>query len=300
MYLYFHSPHIGRTPNLTNDLNDVYKEENDNDNNGKKLQWDTTISQYILYYLYSVISKSVNTNLFIYKILFNYVSNWSETILFLLYAFFGSIIMYILGIISTIVLFITSISEIPKLFSDRTPVNNYNTEKSKIDVIWSINSLQFINPYRLFVVWLFGVGYSFSFLFMALFIFLFTIFIPLSLTGKISKYFLSIKDNLSFLFENTKEQSNEKDASQKPSNFEKVTINLSSDINYFTYLSKFLYRNKNYIFYITIVYLLLDITLAYTTSKQLIAFLIFVFILWLLNAFHYSIGVDDIEVLKKV
>lgn len=293
MYLYFNSPHIGRTPNLTEDLNGLYQ-ENDND---KKLQWDTTISQYILYYLYSVISKSVNTNLFIYKMLFNYVSNWSETILFLLYAFFGSIIMYTLGIISTIVLFITSVSEIPKLFSDRTPVQNHSEGVRKIDVKWSINSLQFINPYRLFVVWLFGLGYSTLFLFLSFFIFLFTLFIPLSLTGKVSKYFLSIKDNISFLFENTKDQDGEKNKLPK-SNFAKVNINLSNDINYFTYLSKFLYRNKNYIFYITIVYFLLDITIAYTTSKQLITFLIFIFIIWLLNAFHYSIDVDNMEILK--
>ena len=293
MYLYFNSPHIGRTPNLTGDLNDIYK-QSDTDN---KLQWDTTISQYILYYLYSVISKSVNTNLFIYKLLFNYVSNWSETILFLLYAFFGSIIMYVLGIISTIVLFITSVSEIPKLFSDRTPVNKHDREHKKIDVKWSINSLQFINPYRLFVVWLFGLGYSSLFLFLSFFIFLFTIFIPLSLTGKVSKYFLSIKDGVSFLFENTTEQDNEKNKIPKSSNFAKVNINLSNDINYFTYLSSFLYRNKNYIFYIAIVYLLLDITTAYTTSKQLITFLIFVFIIWLLNAFHYSIDVDNMETL---
>jgi hypothetical protein len=293
MYLYFNSPHIGRTPNLTEDLNGLYQ-ENDND---KKLQWDTTISQYILYYLYSVISKSVNTNLFIYKMLFNYVSNWSETILFLLYAFFGSIIMYTLGIISTIVLFITSVSEIPKLFSDRTPVQNHSEGVRKIDVKWSINSLQFINPYRLFVVWLFGLGYSTLFLFLSFFIFLFTLFIPLSLTGKVSKYFLSIKDNISFLFENTTDQDGEKNKLPK-SNFAKVNINLSNDINYFTYLSKFLYRNKNYIFYITIVYFLLDITIAYTTSKQLITFLIFIFIIWLLNAFHYSIDVDNMEILK--
>lgn len=293
MYLYFNSPHIGRTPNLTEDLNGLYQ-VNDND---KKLQWDTTISQYILYYLYSVISKSVNTNLFIYKMLINYVSNWSETILFLLYAFFGSIIMYTLGIISTIVLFITSVSEIPKLFSDRTPVQNHSEGVRKIDVKWSINSLQFINPYRLFVVWLFGLGYSTLFLFLSFFIFLFTLFIPLSLTGKVSKYFLSIKDNISFLFENTKDQDGEKNKLPK-SNFAKVNINLSNDINYFTYLSKFLYRNKNYIFYITIVYFLLDITIAYTTSKQLITFLIFIFIIWLLNAFHYSIDVDNMEILK--
>lgn len=293
MYLYFNSPHIGRTPNLTEDLNGLYQ-VNDND---KKLQWDTTISQYILYYLYSVISKSVNTNLFIYKMLFNYVSNWSETILFLLYAFFGSIIMYTLGIISTIVLFITSVSEIPKLFSDRTPVQNHSEGVRKIDVKWSINSLQFINPYRLFVVWLFGLGYSTLFLFLSFFIFLFTLFIPLSLTGKVSKYFLSIKDNISFLFENTTDQDGEKNKLPK-SNFAKVNINLSNDINYFTYLSKFLYRNKNYIFYITIVYFLLDITIAYTTSKQLITFLIFIFIIWLLNAFHYSIDVDNMEILK--
>lgn len=293
MYLYFNSPHIGRTPNLTEDLNGLYQ-VNDND---KKLQWDTTISQYILYYLYSVISKSVNTNLFIYKMLINYVSNWSETILFLLYAFFGSIIMYTLGIISTIVLFITSVSEIPKLFSDRTPVQNHSEGVRKIDVKWSINSLQFINPYRLFVVWLFGLGYSTLFLFSSFFIFLFTLFIPLSLTGKVSKYFLSIKDNISFLFENTTDQDGEKNKLPK-SNFAKVNINLSNDINYFTYLSKFLYRNKNYIFYITIVYFLLDITIAYTTSKQLITFLIFIFIIWLLNAFHYSIDVDNMEILK--
>ena len=295
MYLYFNSQHIGRTPNLTGDLNDIYK-QNDTDIDNK-LQWDTTISQYILYYLYSVISKSVNTNLFIYKMLFNYVSNWSETILFLLYAFFGSIIMYILGIISTIVLFITSISEIPKLFSDRTPVARHDGEHRKIDVKWSINSLQFINPYRLFVVWLFGLGYSSLFLFLSLFIFLFTIFIPLSLTGKVSKYFLSIKDGISFLFENTKNKEDEKNKLPKSSNFAKVNINLSNDINYFTYLSNFLYRNKNYIFYIAIVYLLLDITTAYTTSKQLITFLIFVFIIWLLNAFHYSIDIDNMETL---
>ena len=246
---------------------------------------------------------SINTNLFIYKMLFNYVSNWSETLLFLLYAFFGSIIMYVLGIISTIVLFITSVSEIPKLFSDRTPSNKYaNGEPRKIDVSWSVNSLQFINPYRLFVVWLFGMGYSFSFLFLALFIFLFTIFIPLSLTGKVSKYFLSIKDNISFLFENTNEnnENKEKDKTPKASNFAKVNINLSNDINYFTYLSNFLYRNKNCIFYIAIVYLLLDITTAYTTSKQLITFLIFVFIMWLLNVFHYSIDIDNIEILKEM
>jgi hypothetical protein len=196
-------------------------------------------------------------------------------------------------------LFITSVSEIPKLFSDRTPVQNHNEGVRKIDVKWSINSLQFINPYRLFVVWLFGLGYSTLFLFLSFFIFLFTLFIPLSLTGKVSKYFLSIKDNISFLFENTKDQDNEKNKLPK-SNFAKVNINLSNDINYFTYFSKFLYRNKNYIFYITIIYFLLDITIAYTTSKQLITFLIFIFIIWLLNAFHYSVDVDNMEILKAV
>ena len=39
MYLYFNSQHIGRTPNLTGDLNDIYK-QNDTDIDNK-LQWDT-------------------------------------------------------------------------------------------------------------------------------------------------------------------------------------------------------------------------------------------------------------------
>ena len=295
MYLYFNSPHIGRTPELNDDMNGIY---NDQDNT-KILHWDTTISQYIVYYLYSVISKSINTNLFVYKMIISWVSSWNETILFLIYAFFGSIIMYGLGIISTIVLLITSISEIPKLFSDRMPVRKYDiNQPRKIDIKWSVNSLQFINPYRLFVVWLFGVGYTFAFLFLSLFIFLFTLFIPLSLTGKVSKYFMSIKNDIHFRFDDIINKVNETNKSHK-SDFAKVNINLSNDINYFSYFSNFLYKNKNFIFYISIFYLLIDITLAYTSPIQLITFLIFIFIIWLLNAFNYSIDIDNIQLLKR-
>lgn len=298
LHSYFNSPHIGITPELNYDLNGIYKQSDDD---VKLLQWDTTISQYIVYYLYSVITKSVNTNLFIYKILVSYISTWNETILFLLYAFFGSIIMYIIGIISTVVIFITSISEIPKLFSDRTPTNNYNPDQGgKIDIKWSVNSLQFLNPFRWFVVWLFAMGYTTLFVFFAFFIFLFTLFIPMSLTGKVSKYFLSTKDNVPFHFNIPIDIENKKNRLSSDSKFAKVNIMLSKNINYFSYLSKFLYKNKNYIFYIAIFYVLLDITLAYTTSTQLITFLLFVLIIWLLNAFNYSIDINDIEILKKV
>jgi hypothetical protein len=207
--------------------------------------------------------------------------------------------MYGMGIISTIVLFITSISEIPKLFSDRIPKQKYNTgEARKIDIKWSVNSLQFLNPYRLFVVWLFGVGYTFIFLFLSLFVFLFTLFIPLSLTGKVSKYFISIKDNIPFHFYDANNKDTQ-DNNTRKSKFAKVNINLSNNMNYFKYFNKFLYKHKNYIFYIAIVYLLIDITLAYTTSIQLITFLIFIGIIWLLNAFNYSIDIDKIQVLKR-
>jgi hypothetical protein len=296
MSLYFNSPHIGRTPELNDDINSIY---NQSDNNTKILQWDTTISQYIVYYLYSVISKSVNTNLFIYKVIISYISSWNETILFLLYAFFGSFIIYGMGIVSTIVLFITSIGEIPKLFSDRMPEKKYNTgETEKIGIKWSVNSLQFLNPYRLFVVWLFGVGYTFTFLFLSLFIFLFTLFIPLSLTGKVSKYFISIKDNIPFRFYDTNDNDNDQ-SKLKPSKFAKVNIDLHTNMNYFTYFSNLLYKHKNYIFYIIIFYLLLDITLSYTTSIQLITFIVFIFIIWLLNAFNYSINIDKIQSLIR-
>jgi hypothetical protein len=298
LHSYFNSPHIGITPELNPDLNNIYKQT---ENDPKLLQWDTTISQYIVYYLYSVITKSVNTNLFIYKMMVSYISTWNETILFLLYAFFGSVIMYIMGIISTVVIFITSISELPKLFSDRTPVTNYNPdEHKKIDIKWSVNSLQFLNPFRWFVVWLFAMGYTTIFAFFAFFIFLFTLFIPISLTGKVSKYFLSTKDNIPFRFNNPMDTEDKKNNSSGHSNFEQVKINLSKNINYFSYLSNFLYRNKNYIFYIAIFYIILDITLAYTTSTQLITFLLFVAIIWLLNAFNYSIDIDNIEVLQKI
>jgi hypothetical protein len=298
MYSYFNSNHVGRTPELNTDLNNIYSEPG---NNTKLLQWDTTISHYIIYYLYSVISKSVNTNLFIYKLLISYISSWNETLLFLLYAFFGSIIMYITGIISTVVLFVTSISEIPKLFSDRIPVEKYDTNNhKKIGIKWSVNSLQFLNPYRLFVVWLFGVGYTFLFLFLSLFIFLFTLFIPLSLKCKVSKYFLSIKNNIPFQFYDTFDLNNEKINKSRNSDYVKVNIDLPDNMNYFSYLNKFLYRNKNYIFYIAIIYLIIDITLSYTTPIQLIAFLFFIGIIWLLNAFNYSVNINNIKILNKV
>ena len=299
MYQYFNSHHVGRTYDLNNDLNSIYIEPNENT---QLLQWDTTISHYIIYYLYSVISKSVNTNLFIYKTLISYISSWNETILFLLYAFFGSIIMFIIGIISTVVLFITSISEIPKLFSDRMPVNKPASDQynNKIGIKWSVNSIQFLNPFRLFVVWLFGIGYTILFLFLALFIFLFTLFIPLSLKCKVSKYFMSIKDNISFQFYDASDNGEDiGKTSKEKSNLVKVNINLSDNMNYFNYFSKFLYKNKNYIFYIAIVYLIIDITLAYKTPIQLAAFLIFVGIIWLLNVFNNSISINNIEILKK-
>jgi hypothetical protein len=144
------------------------------------------------------------------------------------------------------------------------------------------------------------MGYTTIFAFFAFFIFLFTLFIPISLTGKVSKYFLSTKDNIPFRFNNPMDTEDKKNNSSGHSNFEQVKINLSKNINYFSYLSNFLYRNKNYIFYIAIFYIILDITLAYTTSTQLITFLLFVAIIWLLNAFNYSIDIDNIEVLQKI
>jgi hypothetical protein len=173
-----------------------------------------------------------------------------------------------------------------------------NNDFHKIAIKWSVNSIQFLNPFRLFVVWLFLVGYTFLFLFLALFIFLFTLFIPLSLKCKVSKYFNSIKDNIPFRFYDTSDK--DELTKKQRSDYVKVNINLSNNMNYFTYLNKFLYRNKNYIFYITIVYLIIDITLSYTSPIQLAAFLIFIIIMWLLNVFNYSININNIELLKRV
>jgi len=289
MNKYFNSPHMGSIQPLNDDLNNIYKTTDDS---SKLLQWDTAISHYIIYYLFSVITKSVNTNLFVYKLFISYVSNWSENTLFLLYSFFGKFIMYGMAIISTIILFITSISEIPKLFSDRTPDKN---DKNKIK--WSINSLQFINPYRLFVVWLFGVGYTFLFLFLSLFIFIFTLFIPLSLKGMVSKYFTSIKNNIPFHFIESEQTIPIKD-STKTTNMTKVTIDVVHNINYFNYMNKFLYKNKNYIFYIAIGYLLLDISLSYKSPVQLVTFFIFLTIICLMGVFNYSIDISNIQHLQ--
>jgi len=296
LYSYFNSPHIGITPSLNADLNGIYKPDEPEQ---KLLQWDTTISEYIIYYIYSVISQSVNTNLYIYHKLISYLSDWNETTLFLIYTLFGYFIMYGMGIISTIVLLITSVSELPKLFSDRMPVQQYNDGGPvKIDIEWSVNSLQFINPFRLFVVWLFALAYSSLFLFFALFIFIFSIFIPLSLTGKISKYFLSTYNNTQFQYNSAQNNSIQKPNSNTP-HMTRVTINLSNNLNFFIFFSKFLYRNKNYIFYIAIIYVIMDITLAYTSPKQLITFLIFILIIWLLNAFNYSIDSNHKEILTQ-
>lgn len=293
LYSYFNAPHIGITPPLNADLNGIYKPD---ETGNQLLQWDTTISEYIIYYIYSVISQSVNTNLYIYHKLISYVSDWNETTLFLIYTLLGYFIMYGIGIISTIVLLITSVSEIPKLFSDRMPVKQYKEgEPVQIDIVWSVNSLQFINPFRLFVVWLFALAYSSVFLFFALFIFIFSIFIPLSLTGKISKYFLSTYNNTQFQYNSTQNNNNNQRASSTTPHMTPVTINLSNNFNFFIFFSKFLYRNKNYLFYIAIIYVIMDITLAYTSPKQLITFLIFILIIWLLNAFNYSIDSNHKE-----
>lgn len=296
LYSYFNSPHIGITPSLNSDLNGIYKPDEPSQ---QLLQWDTTISEYIIYYIYSVISQSVNTNLYIYHKLISYVSDWNETTLFLIYTLLGYFIMYGMGIISTIVLLITSVSELPKLFSDRMPVQQYNDGGPvKINIEWSVNSLQFINPFRLFVVWLFALAYSSLFLFFALFIFIFSIFIPLSLTGKISKYFLSTYNNRQFQYNSAQDNSIQKPNSNT-SHMTPVTINLSNNFNFFIFFSKFLYRNKNYLFYIAIIYVIMDITLAYTSPKQLITFLIFILIIWLLNAFNYSIDSNHKEILTQ-
>lgn len=295
LYSYFNTPHIGNTPSLNTDINGIYKPDGADE---KILQWDTTISEYIIYYIYSVISQSVNTNLFIYHKLISYVSDWNESTLFLIYTLLGYFIMYAMGIISTIVLLATSVSEIPKLFSDRMPIRQYSDgESPKINIEWSVNSLQFINPFRLFVVWLFALAYSVVFLFFALFIFIFSVFIPLSLTGKISKYFLSTYDKTQFQYNHT--QNNIQKPNPNTPQMSPVTINLSNNFNFFIFFSKFLYRNKNYIFYIAIIYVIMDITLAYTSSKQLITFLLFILIIWLLNAFNYSIDINHKETLTQ-
>jgi hypothetical protein len=295
LYSYFNSPHIGVTPPLNTDLNGIYKPDEPEQ---RLLQWDTTISEYIIYYIYSVMSQSVNTNLYIYHKLISYISDWNETTLFLIYTLLGYFIMYGMGIVSTIVLLITSVSEIPKLFSDRMPIQQYrDNESPKINIEWSVNSLQFINPFRLFVVWLFALAYSAVFLFFALFIFIFSVFIPLSLTGKISKYFLSTYDKTQFQY-NDIQNSNQKSSPNTPQ-MTPVTINLSNNFNFFIFFSKFLYRNKNYLFYIAIIYVIMDITLAYTSPKQLITFLIFILIIWLLNAFNYSVDSSHKEILTQ-
>jgi len=297
LYSYFNSPHLGVTPQLNPDLNGIYKQD---ETEQGLLQWDTTISEYIIYYIYSVISQSVNTNLYIYHKLISYISNWNEGTLFLIYTFLGYFIVYGMGIISTIVLLITSISEIPKLFSDRMPIRKYNDNESpKINIEWSVNSLQFINPFRLFVVWLFALCYTAIFLFFALFIFVFSIFVPLSLTGKISKYFLSTYDKTPFQYNSTRDNNQKTNPNPNTPQMVPVAINLSNNFNFFLYFSKFLYTNKNYLFYIAIIYIIMDITLAYTSPKQIITFLIFVFIIWLLNAFNYSIDRNHKEILTQ-
>ena len=49
----------------------------------------------------------------------------------------------------------------------------------------------------------------------------------------------------------------------------------------------------------TIIYVIMDITLAYTSPKQLITFLIFILIIWLLNAFNYSVDNSHKEILSQ-
>jgi hypothetical protein len=175
LYNYFTSPPYNpNIPSMEPDIKNIYTAKSTSANQADiKYNWDTSISHYLAYYIYSVVSESVNTNLFLYHLFFSYFSKWNETYLFLLYSIFGTIIMYCMVIISTIVLFVTSITEIPKLFSDRRVVDDFSNDSDypPLTVEWSVNSLQFVNPFRLFVVWLFACGYSVVFLFVSLFIF---------------------------------------------------------------------------------------------------------------------------------
>ena len=297
LYNYFTlPPYNTNVPNMQPDIKSIYTGDD------IKYNWDTTISHYIAYYTYSVISESVNTNLFLYHTFFSYFGKWNETYLFLLYSIFGTVIMYIMIIISTIVLFVTSISEIPKLFSDRRVIDNYNNENPEnppLTVEWSINSLQFMNPFRLFVVWLFGCGYSIIFLFVALFTFILTLFIPLSLTGRVSKYIQTYNDGCQFMYSkyNVNKGINNLEPIKNPPTsscqdnplYKQITFKLQDTATYFWYLRNFLYKNKNYILYISIIYTMIDITLAYNDSTHLISFLVCVLVIWLLGIFGYSV-----------
>ena len=297
LYNYFTSPPWNKNvPDMDENIKHIYKGDTTTSTTSSsdiKYDWDTSISHYISYYIYSVISETVNTNLFLYHTFFSYFGKWSETYLFLLYSIFGTIIMYIMAIVSTIVLFVTSIVELPKLFSDRRVVDNYDPDSSfpPLTVEWSVNSLQFINPFRLFVVWLFACGYSIIFLFVSLFIFVLTLFIPLSLTGKVSKYIQTYTNGCKFMFENS---SNEQNKNIQPSckdgnSYKPITFQLQNTATYFWYLRNFLYRNKNYIFYISILYTIIDITVAYNDSTHLLSFLVCVLVMWLLGLFGYSV-----------
>lgn len=297
LYNYFtRPPYNTNVPNMQPDIKSIYTEDN------IKYNWDTTISHYIAYYTYSVISESVNTNLFLYHTFFSYFGKWNETYLFLLYSIFGTIIMYIMVIISTIVLFVTSITEIPKLFSDRRVIDNYNNENPEnppLTVEWSINSLQFMNPFRLFVVWLFACGYSIIFLFVALFTFILTLFIPLSLTGRVSKYIQTYNDGCQFMYSkyNINKGMDHLEPIKNPVTsscegnplYKQITFKLQDTATYFWYLRNFLYKNKNYILYISIIYTMIDITLAYNDSTHLLSFLVCVLVIWLLGMFGYSV-----------
>lgn len=313
LYKYFTLPPWNKNvPEMNPDIKKIYTGDTIQSNQ-IKYEWDTNISHYIAYYIYSVISESVNTNLFLYHTFFSYFGKWNETYLFFIYSIFGTIIMYIMAIISTIVLFVTSISEIPKLFSDRRVIDKYDndiSDNTQPTVEWSINSLQFLNPFRIFVVWLFACGYSIIFLFMALFIFILTLFIPLSLTGHVSKYIKTYNDGCKFMFANIVRNSGKEmiepiknpptPSCKNIQSYKPITFQLQNTANYFWFLRNFLYRNKNYILYISIIYTIIDITVSYNDSAHLISFLICILIIWLLGMFGYSVDNKySIEIYKK-
>ena len=311
LYTYFTSPPYNTNiPDMEHDIKSIYmgntspaRPPTSVKSDDIKYNWDTSISHYIAYYTYSVISETVNTNLFLYNIFISYFSKWNETYLFFIYSIFGTIIMYAMAIISTIVLFVTSISEIPKLFSDRRVVDTYsNTTQGDppLTVEWSINSLQFINPFRLFVVYLFISGYAIAFLFVSLFTFVMTIFIPLSLTGSVSKYIQTYNDGCQFMFadrsitdgvEKLVPDKNKIQPTSCDGNplYKPVTFRLQDTVTYFWYLRNFLYRNKNYILYISIIYTMINITISYNDSTHILSFLVCILVLWLLGMFGYRV-----------
>ena len=188
--------------------------------------------------------------------------------------------------------------------------DNDISDNTQPTVEWSINSLQFLNPFRIFVVWLFSCGYSIIFLFMSLFIFILTLFIPLSLTGHVSKYIKTYNDGCKFMFANIVRNSGKEmiepiknpptPSCKNIQSYKPITFQLQNTANYFWFLRNFLYRNKNYILYISIIYTIIDITFSYNDSAHLISFLICILIIWLLGMFGYSVDNKySIEIYKK-